>query len=258
MTEELVKETFIDERTLIIEPRRELTYLSSGIFGGYVKKRGIIIRTVDPDFHEPNIQDWCIKNVLERVMKRDYIVLLTAVNVKERIRIDDTVEDGHNVTLIATVGFSPVACIERKIIYRPLIGTINIIVLTDAKITPQGLADLYRTATEAKTIAVADTLLSCESRPIGTLTDTITVGAEVCDKGYLTCGVATTIGNKVAKMIYKVIIRRYLEYFEDYIARISIKDLIDEIMISELRYRKHIVEKVLAKDDEHSQSQRSL
>ncbi|NPB01022.1 MAG: hypothetical protein GXO10_06570 [Crenarchaeota archaeon] len=258
MTEELVKETFIDERTLIIEPKKELTYLSSGIFGGYVKKRGIIIRTVDPDFHASNIQDWCIKNILEKLADKNYIVLLTAVNVKERIRVEEVVEDKYKVTLIATVGFSPVACIERKIIYKPLIGTINIIVLTDAKITQQGLADLYRTVTEAKTVAIVDTLLHCDSRPMGTLTDTITVGAVVCEKGYLTCGVATTIGNKIAKMVYRVIMRRYLEYFNDYITNMSIGDLVNEIVLRELEYRRNIVEKLLSKDDLDSQPQRNL
>ncbi len=255
MTEELVKETFIDERTLIIEPRTRLTYLSSGIFGGYVKRRGIIIRTVDPDFHTSNVQDWCLKNILEKVTDRDYIVLLTAVNVRERIKIEDKLDEGYTITLIATVGFSPVACIERKIVYKPLIGTINIIVLTDAKLTPQGLADLYRTATEAKTVAVADTLLTCESRPIGTVTDTITVGAEVCDKGYLTCGIATTIGNKVARMIYRVIMERYLEYFNDHITRMRVEDLINDIIMRELRYRKNIVEKILTRDCADTQSQ---
>ncbi len=248
MSEDLIRETLIDERTLLIEPKIELTYLSSGIFGGYVKRRGIIIRTVDPEFHVEKVREWCLKNILEQIRSEDYIVLLTAVDVKERIRIEHYTEDGHIIILITTIGFSPVACIERKRTYKPLKGTINIILLTNAVLSPQALTDLYRTITEAKVAAIVDTFLTCESRPVGTITDTVTVGAPVDDKGALTCGIATTIGNLAARMVYRSIIQRYITYFNNYLSNISINELINEIIIREIIYRKHLIYRILEND----------
>ncbi|NPA23369.1 MAG: hypothetical protein GXO23_03635 [Crenarchaeota archaeon] len=258
MPEEFIRETLIDRKTLLIEPSIDLTYLSSGMFGGLVKRRGIIIRTVDPDFHVDNVREWCLKNVLDEIGREDYIVLLTAVEVEERVKIEDRTKEGYRVSLISTIGFSPVACIERKYVYTPLKGTINIIVLTDAELAPQALVDLYRTVTEAKTAAIADTLLSCESRPTGTVTDTVTVGAPLKDDGFLTCGVATTVGNLASKLVYKAILWRYLEYYKDYLSNIDIGRLIDDLLIRELVYRRHILRIVLNKDDRARLFRRNL
>ncbi len=239
----LLQEVVLDGDTRLYKIPENFYTISSGIFGGYGKYEAIILKRVPNTFNVENVYEWCSIEILKKYgVESKCIVLLTSVDINNRIRIVDYIHE-HTVDIIITAGFSPVSCIEYERTFTPLHGTINIIVCTNLKLKPQGLVDLYRTIVEAKTIAIADTLLECNSRPTGTITDTVTISALANENGYITCGLATTVGNKIAKIIYETIIQEYskheLSKYRD------LEEVICEIIRRELRYRRKIIEKVI-------------
>ncbi len=239
MTRGLLREKRLEKYTILYEIPENYTTISSGIFGGFGKYRYIILKTVSRDFNERDVYKWCRREILDKYnLPNETVVLLTCVDVNDRVRIIENVED-NTIDVVMTIGLEPVVCIDYDKIYTPLVGgTINIVVCTDTKLTPQGLLDLYRTIIEAKTIAIVDTLLECNSRPTGTMTDTLTISAPIDYKGYTTCSIVTTIGNKLSRIVYRNIIQKYIQNLEN----TKLEDIISRIVKNEIRYRKVIIE----------------
>ncbi len=196
-----------EHNALIIELSEVVDIVSTVPVIG-AQPRFIIFKTVDRDFNESKILDF-YRAVLESLGIDSGIVLLTSVPVSEYIR--ETLSEPFTSEIIATVGLEPSVCLDINAIYRPLVGTINIAVITAAPLTEEAAVDLFRTVVEAKTLAVVDLVLRCRSRAPGTVTDAVVVAVPRSRrKTYLFAGMATNIGNAIAKSVYRAIMRKAL------------------------------------------------
>ncbi|NPA97169.1 MAG: hypothetical protein GXO32_06165 [Crenarchaeota archaeon] len=161
------------------------------------------------------------------------LMLLTAAKVSESLVLDST-ESPVSIDVVATVGLEPPACVDIETVYRPLgAATINVVVSVDEGLAPPGLADLFKLVVEAKSVAIASLTLQCRSLPFGTLTDGVAVTARA---GSAVCaGIATDIGNAVAKMIRNALVsfyrrsRRVGDALKDVVG-LTIDDLVREAM----------------------------
>lgn len=100
-----------------------------------------------------------------------------------------------DVKVAATVAMTPQTCI----------GTINVAVVVNRPLSKWGMADLLRTATEAKALAAVDSLLRCNGRRSpGTVTDAVAILAQEGD-GEHYAGPATELGQTAARLVYKAV-----------------------------------------------------
>ncbi len=196
-----------EHNALIIELSEAVDVVSTvPVIGAH--PRFIVFKTVDSNFNESKILDF-YRAVLDSLGIDNGVVLLTSVPIGEYVR--ETVSEPFASEIIVTVGLEPPVCLDIGIVYRPLVGTINVAVITAAPLTREAAVDLFKTVIEAKTLAVIDLLLRCRSRSPGTVTDAVVVALprSRC-KRYLFAGMATNIGNAIAKSVYRAIMRKAL------------------------------------------------
>jgi len=157
------------------------------------------------------------------------IVFLTAVEKGKYIKLED-----EEATVYATVGLRPPVCIEQEELYEaPRPGTINILVVVKREITEPALLDLYRVAVEAKCLASSMLGLRCSSRSPGTVTDAVAVAAGISPHGPRWAGMATRLGNSVARLVHSAVIKgddRGLEERLRGFLGLGLEDLVDEAM----------------------------
>jgi alpha-ribazole phosphatase CobZ len=226
-----------DDKTIVIEFSRPMKTVSTvpvmSING--IDDTGIIDKIV---FHNVSEElDLLYKDLISyyiRILRRldldKSMIFLTAASLDNMKRIS-LFED--NVEIFMTIGFEPASCIEYENIFEPLkISTINIVVAINYPLTINAMTDLLKTIVEAKTLASSDILLRCRSRSSGTITDAIAIlrPAEVEEK-ILFAGIATYIGNKIAREIYNAVKTEYFRKGEEYylknILGLDLKELLE-------------------------------
>ncbi|MEM0005760.1 MAG: phosphatidylglycerophosphatase A [Ignisphaera sp.] len=164
--------------------------------------RHAIFKHVESNFHVDNIVEYYLK-ILKELDVESGIVFLTAVPMDKLLHVE-----GYLSEIVMTIGLEPPVCIRYNQLYEPLrMGTINILIYVDLPLSKEAMVDLLKTAIEAKVVASSDLLLRCKSRAVGTVTDAIAVARPYgLDGGVLFSGMATSIGNSVANIVYNSII----------------------------------------------------
>jgi len=128
------------------------------------------------------------------------IVFLTAAPVDDYLY---KVDGEGRTAIIATVGLEPPVCYEHQDPGGRLVGTINVAVVTDYRLSSNAFADLLRVTVEAKSAALSELLLRCSSRSPGTVTDAVAIGGRLAESGGLIfAGVATRVGGWVFNNLY--------------------------------------------------------
>lgn len=199
----MVREVRLLDGMLVVEFSEPLEIVST-IPPGHVVSSKVVFRTVDEDF-DHGLYGGVVAETRRLVGDESALVFLTAVDVNGYVHefIDDP--ETH---IFATMGFYPPICVGlENVDMRP--STINILVVTRAELSFSGLVDLLKTVVEAKTGAVADALLWCESRSLGTVTDAVAVGRPVRLRGGVDfAGMGTRFGRRVAERVYRVVVER--------------------------------------------------
>lgn len=165
----------------------------------------IVFRRVDEDFNPPSLEGFYVR-VRREVGRPDSVVLLTSVDLEDRLALEET-KDPPGVVAVS-VGLTPPTC-PGSGGYEPLkASTINVAVAVDARLNSSGLLDLFRVAVEAKTLAAVELLLRCKTRSPGTATDAVAVVARPgrSGGGILTAGMATRLGGSIAEAVYRLIV----------------------------------------------------
>ncbi len=165
----------------------------------------IVFRRVDEDFNPPSLEGFYVR-VRREVGRPDSVVLLTSVDLEDRLALEET-KDPPGVVAVS-VGLTPPTC-PGSGGYEPLkASTINVAVAVDARLNFFGLLDLFRVAVEAKTLAAVELLLRCKTRSPGTATDAVAVVARPgrSGGGILTAGMATRLGGSIAEAVYRLIV----------------------------------------------------
>lgn len=221
-----------EENALVIELSEPVEVISSiPVLGA--NPRFIIFKTVSTDFHTDNLVNF-YKSVLSRLGIDSGVVFLTSVSVSEYTW--EKVLNPYVSDVVVTVGLEPPVCLDSKGVYRPISGTINIAVITTAPLTTEGAVDLFKTVVEVKVLAVSEILLRCTSRASGTVSDAVAIALPRSrPRQYLFAGIATDVGNAIAKAVYRAILSRA-------VTLLGIDDLLKNVLGVD---REHIVELAL-------------
>ncbi|MCC4772198.1 adenosylcobinamide amidohydrolase [Methanosarcina sp. DH2] len=151
----------IKDSTLIIEGYFEA--VSTGLNGGRARVKYLFNKQVPRTFNPPSSQEFIREEALRLSIEKAYFGLLTAVNM-EYLQI---IEDDY-LTAFITAGVS------NGSEFRVKVGTINIILISKAKLSETALFGAIITATEAKGLA----LLEKGYTFLGTNTDAVMVAYE--------------------------------------------------------------------------------
>lgn len=163
----------------------------------------IVFQRVSEDFNPPSLKSF-YETVRRSVGREDSVVLLTSVDLEERLAVEG-IEEPRGVVAVS-LGLTPPTC-PGSPVYKPLqASTINVAVAVEAGLAPSGLMDLFRVVVEAKTLASVELLLRCRYRSPGTVTDAVAVVSGRGDT--LFAGMSTSIGGPVAGKVYRLIVER--------------------------------------------------
>jgi alpha-ribazole phosphatase CobZ len=200
----------IINNTLIIKLAKPVEIISS-IPPGHTITKTIIFKTVPLDFDHSDYFK-VIKDTRKAYGEENSPVFLTYVDIHTYIHENIEEPETH---IFMTIGLNPPVCIYGEGYrneHKDVMGTINILVITETPLSLNGLLDLFKTVTEAKTGACADLLLPCTSRSLGTVSDAIAVGRPVnTEYKEHFIGLATNLGNKIANIIYTHILEKGLK-----------------------------------------------
>lgn len=169
----------IDTEAVVIRAEHPLRAVSSAIVGGGVAEaRSIVNLHVSRGFRcedsEPRLEDF----VVRRSLARPVVGLLTGASTEHAQQVTEQ-HGGITVWASVTLGLSNRSTAGRSpaMAWRP--STINTIVIVDAEPEDAALVNLVITATEAKTLALAEGgVRSLEGGLVtGTSTDAVVIAA---------------------------------------------------------------------------------
>ena len=196
-----------DADVIHIQSRDVLTVLSSSFFGGgFQRVRHILNANVSEDYNsaEPAAD---LRSIADRCgVKGAFVGLLTAVPLRQaRVAF---AEDGDlRVAALVTAGVSNAtsAGVSRPCETRP--GTINIIVLLDAKLTRSAMLNAMITATEAKCAVLNEMNVRTPEGELATGTSTDTVSLAMTGRAPVQpyAGPATVIGWLIARTVRQAV-----------------------------------------------------
>ena len=180
-----------------------LRTLSSAIVGGGLDvTQDIINRHVDKDYRSDDVEQEQISFARAHAIDRPFAGLLTAVYI-DKARTCSLREDGLAVAAVVTAGVGNATCagVSAPAARQP--GTINIIVLLDANLTPAAMVNAVLTVTEVKThVLIERGVRTPDGAPAtGTSTDTVTIACSGRGDPLLYAGPVTLIGSLIGRCV---------------------------------------------------------
>jgi adenosylcobinamide amidohydrolase len=209
----------IEGRTLIIDLGARRRVLSSAPRGGglgrarYILNHQVRANPIGAPSGGPSLPWGDPARYLGRVAKglglrQDYVGLMTAVSLKQVVvlrqeRAGFWLEGFFTVGVSNAVRAGEPATVSKPDGARPTPGTINIILLTNARLAASALVEAVQVATESKTAALlAAEVRSWTGRPgaTGTGTDAIVVASGE-GPALRHCGTHTEMGELIARVV---------------------------------------------------------
>lgn len=192
-----------NDAALILRSETALHTLSSAVVGGgFAQVRTIINCHVDKlyDCHDPVADLHTFARRQE--IKGDYVGLLTAVWLR-KARAVTRRDGGLTVSAIITAGVGNATAAGLSQPSQVELGTINIIVLVDARLAPGAMVNAVKTVTEAKTATLYQRgVLTPEGDPAtGTSTDAVVVACTGRGLEQVYAGPATVAGHLLGRCV---------------------------------------------------------
>ncbi|MGL4523418.1 MAG: adenosylcobinamide amidohydrolase [Bacilli bacterium] len=205
----------VDTTCYILKTAMAYDCLSGALYGGGKRAANFIFNGhVDVAYHSDFPQNDCYEEIKKHTNTPEQSIgMLTAVKM-EQLAIYSQHFAHANVDVIITAGISNGVevgkALETFSSYLP--GTINCVVLFDGQLSESAKYQLYATIVEAKTAALT---ALCEKNPnqmriTGTSTDCVVLATKQKnedEKRYIYAGSATEIGNGVAQLVRKGIMK---------------------------------------------------
>ncbi|RXA16234.1 adenosylcobinamide amidohydrolase [Methanosarcina sp. MSH10X1] len=188
----------LKDNALII--KGDFVAVSTGLNGGCARVKSLFNKQVPRTFNPPDPNEFLREEALKLGIEEAHFGLLTAVKM-EYLQI---IEDDY-LTAFITAGVS------NGSEFRAKIGTINIILISKARLSETALFGAIITATEAKGLA----LLEKGYTFLGTNTDAVIVAYETCsetdyepfpknkEKQIPYAGSSTDFGKKITEAVIK-------------------------------------------------------
>jgi iron complex transport system ATP-binding protein len=199
----------VDENTeaVHVHSRQVLTTLSSSFFGGGFRRvRHILNANVAEDYcsDDPAAD---LRAIAARCgVNAPFIGLLTAVPLR-KARLAFSEAGDLRVAALVTAGVGNATSAGLSLPYEAKPGTINIILLLDAKLTRAAMVNAIITATEAKTAVLNEMAIRTADGGLatGTSTDTVTVAMTGLGPAQPYAGPATVLGWLIAQTVRQAV-----------------------------------------------------
>lgn len=205
----------VDNDTFWVESAIPLQVLSSSVIGsGLEETRHILSVRVPAD---PSVRDFAlrrprayIKEKAQALGIRDPVVgLLTALD-HERLQVASYAEGEIKVAALATVRLDHLSAPGRhNVVYTgdSEAGTINQVVLVDARLSPWATVRAITLATEAKALALFEAGIKTEAGSIatGTSMDTLVVASTGRGPFFRYAGTSTLVGHLIGRAVYDTV-----------------------------------------------------
>lgn len=192
---------------LRVQSGEMLTILSSAFLGGGFRRARHIVNAKVAEDYCSDAPAADLRAIAGRCgVHEAFVGLLTAVPLR-KARIAFVEEDGLRVAALVTAGVSNASSAGITPPYAAGPGTINIILLLDAKLTRAAMVNAVITATEAKcaVLHAMDIRTSDGALATGTSTDTVTVAATGRGLAQPYAGPATVLGWSIAKTVRQAV-----------------------------------------------------
>ncbi|MEW6085760.1 MAG: adenosylcobinamide amidohydrolase [Chloroflexota bacterium] len=194
----------ITESHIHLYSPRPLNALSSGVVGGgFQKTRHILNLKVDKNYAGANPAADLRRFAREKGIHENFIGMMTAASVGAAVPVFLT-EHGLTVGALVTMGMSNAACAGVTPPFLPnSAGTINIILLLQARLSRAALVNAVITATEAKTAVLSELgYRAQDGHPAtGTSTDSMVIAAANEGDTIQYAGTATLAGWLIARAV---------------------------------------------------------
>ncbi len=201
----------VSDSHIHLQSANELSALSSGVVGGgFQKVRHIINVYVDKNCVCSNpAAD--LKNFARSAgIHETFIGMMTAAKIGSTKPVFLT-EHGLTVGALVTVGMSNAACagVTPPFLSAAQAGTINIVILLDARLSRAAMVNAVITATEAKTAALQllDKRTKDDDPATGTSTDSIVIAATGKGNYFKYAGSVTLPGWLIARAVRQSILQ---------------------------------------------------
>jgi iron complex transport system ATP-binding protein len=193
----------VDAEALVVCSLRPLQALSSAVIGGgLLDVRYILNRHVPKGYDHPQPDVDLLTFAQASGIHEPFVGLMTAAFMHQA-RTNTVQTDGLTVSAVVTAGLSnaSVPGLSPPAVFTP--GTINIILLIDAQLTPAALVNAVITATEVKTqtILAQGTYTPEGHLATGTSTDAIVVACTGRGQPLPYAGPATLVGWLIGRSV---------------------------------------------------------
>lgn len=202
-----------DAAGYVLSSASPLHVLSSAVAGAELSTtRFIVSMRVPRDFNDDEPAEVLHRHARGLGIEEPFVGLMTALDHR-KLDLVSREEEGIQVIALGTVGLSNASSAGRSPRAASGFGTINLVLLLNAALTPAAMVRSATVATEAKTLALLEAgLRTAEGHPAtGTSTDTIVVactghGPVVRYAGPVTLA-GSLIGSAVAELVRRGLAR---------------------------------------------------
>ena len=191
------------DEVIHIKSESPLTTLSSAIVGGgFSRTRHIINAHVDKNFNAKNPKTWLRSLAIDLNIHESFIGLMTAVKL-HKAHFTFLESESLGVGALVTAGVSNASTAGVTLPFSSKPGTINIILLLNARLTRAAMLNAVITATESKSAVLnQQNILTPDGDPAtGTSTDTVTIACTNNGALQSYAGPVTTIGWLIARAV---------------------------------------------------------
>lgn len=193
-----------DENIIAVVSEKPLITINSAIHnGGYTQTKVIVNAQVTDEYGNVNLHNdpeaFILKNYKKLGLEEEFVGMITYAIVKDHELFSKSNKEA-TVTVIATAGCTHAESAGETIEFKPVEGTINIIVLIEGNPTDSCLAGTIITATEAKTAALRELDLRSKwsgDEATGTITDAIAVAKTGEGPSIIYGGPASPLGQMI-------------------------------------------------------------
>ena len=205
----------VDNDTFWLVSESPLKVLSSSVIGGDMRETSHIMSVRVPE--DPTQRDFALKRPRAFLRQRaqalgnqnPVVGLLTTLD-HERLQVATYSEGDIKVAALATVGLTHLSAPGRhNVVYtgEDQAGTINLVVLADARLSPEAEVRAATLATEAKTLALFEAAVKTGDGSIatGTSMDTIIVASTGRGPFFRYSGTSTLLGHLIGRAVYDVV-----------------------------------------------------
>jgi iron complex transport system ATP-binding protein len=196
----------IDEAAVRVASARPLSVLSSAfVAGGLGETRHILNMHVD-DVHPDSSPEANLAAFAARLsITEPFVGLMTAAGTQHaRMALESS--EGATIAAVVSVGLSNTVCAGSSPPTPVVAGTINTILLVDARLTTAAMVNAIISATEAKTMALGEwQVRTPQGAPAsGTSTDAVVVACTGRGEPLRYARPATVIGWLVARTVRRI------------------------------------------------------